>query len=255
MIDKILALGLTALGATMITKKGGLFIESSTYSDFEANDNVITAVKVAEGLVEKAYKLPNETQYTIGFGTSYLFDKDGKPYSNAGTNAVKAGDTLTLLKSKMSYSSLSNSDFAEELIKNHLKASRYSKVAKDLDSFGVPFRQSFAEALMEVSYGSGSIFGYLRSDIYYIDFLNNARNAKTDKDFATAYIRYRYNYYKNCTMRGQWSTYKYGWMRRVVRLTFLILGRKLSENELSNYVGYTESLHKKKASRFRASQF
>ena len=105
MIDKILALGLTALGATMITKRS-LFIESSTYSDFEANDNVITAVKVAEGLVEKAYKLPNETQYTIGFGTSYLFDKDGKPYSNAGTNAVKAGDTLTLLKSKMSYSSL-----------------------------------------------------------------------------------------------------------------------------------------------------
>ena len=81
----------------------------------------------------------------------------------------------------MSYSSLSNSDFAEELIKNHLKASRYSKVAKDLDSFGVPFRQSFAEALMEVSYGSGSIFGYLRSDIYYIDFLNNARNAKQIK--------------------------------------------------------------------------
>ena len=62
-----------------------------------------------------------------------------------------------------------------------MKASRYSKVAKDLDSFGVPFRQSFAEALMEVSYGSGSIFGYLRSDIYYIDFLNNARNAKQIK--------------------------------------------------------------------------
>lgn len=245
MIGNILGVGATLLGLAMAKKGAVRFFENSTYTDFEVTDTVLDLVKKSEGIEERAYRLPNEAQYTIGFGTSYLFNANGTPLKNHG--AVRQGDTLTSLKSEMGYNSLSNLDFAEKLVENHLKASRYSKVAKDLDSFNVPFKKNFAEALMEVSYGSGKIFGLLNSDIYYVNFLIMARNSKTDLDFAKAYIYYRYNYYKFCSAKGQWPIYQYGWMRRIVRLTNYIIGNNLSETQLSNYVGNSgTSANKKK---------
>ncbi|MCT3810769.1 hypothetical protein HZP70_18645 [Elizabethkingia anophelis] len=254
MINNIIGVGATLLGLAMAKKGAVKFFESSTYSDFEINDTVFDLVKKSEGSREVAYRLPNENQWTIGYGTSYLFNANGTPLKNHG--AVRQGDTLTALKKEMGYSLYSNDSFATELIRNHSKASRYSKVAKDLDSFGVPFKQSFAEALIEVSYGSGSIFGYSSSDIYYTNFLVMARNAKTDLDFAKAYIYYRYSYYKLLTKAGQWSIYQYGWMRRVVRLTCLIIGKNLSENELISYVGGSgTSANKKKLADFVLTNF
>ncbi|WP_139149469.1 hypothetical protein [Elizabethkingia meningoseptica] len=245
MINNLIGLGAMLLGATMAKKSGVKFFESSTYLGFEVNDTVLDFVKKSEGIEERAYKLPNENQYTIGYGTSYLFNANGTPLKNHG--AVRQGDTLTALKLEMGYNSLSNLDFAEQLVQNHLNASRYTKVAKDLDSFNVPFKKNFAEALMEMSYGSGSIFGRLSSDIYYVNFLIMARNAKTDLDFAKAYIYYRYNYYKFCSLKGQWPTYQYGWMRRIVRLTNYIIGNNLSEIQLASYVGNSgTSANKKK---------
>ncbi|MDV3593630.1 hypothetical protein CMU87_14245 [Elizabethkingia anophelis] len=256
MINNLIGLGTILLGATMAKKSGVTFFESSSYSGFEVNSNVLNAVKSSEGIMETSYLLPNETRYTIGYGTVYLFDSNGKSFLINGSNVVQKGYTLSFLKSKMGYSTFSNEEFATELIKNHLKASRYSKVAKDLDSFNVSFKERFAEALMEVSYGSGSIFGYQSSDIYYTNFLIMARNAKTDLDFAKAYIYYRYNYYKFLTKPGQWATYRYGWMRRIVRLTLLVLGKVVSENELTNYVGSSGSdANRKKLANFVLTNF
>ncbi|MDV3506501.1 hypothetical protein CMU89_04815 [Elizabethkingia anophelis] len=254
MINNIIGVGATLLGLAMAKKGSITFLESSTYSDFGISDTVLDLVKKSEGIEERAYRLPNENQWTIGYGTSYLFNANGTPLKNHG--AVRQGDTLSALKVEMGYSSLSNLDFAEQLVQNHLTASRYSKVAKDLDSFNVPFKKNFAEALMEVSYGSGSIFGRLTTDIYYINFLTMARNAKTDLDFAKAYIYYRYNYYKFCSLPGQWPTYQYGWMRRIVRLTHYILGNNLSETQLTYYVGGNgTSANKKKLADYVLTNF
>ncbi|WP_131829039.1 hypothetical protein [Elizabethkingia bruuniana] len=254
MINNLIGLGTILLGATMAKKAGVKFFESSTYLDFEPTDNLINSIKRSEGLVETAYRLPNESQYTIGFGTSFLFDGNGNAFPKAGSNGVKAGQSLSSLKVLMGYRDLANYDFAKQLVENHLKASRYTKVARDLDSFGVPFRIGFAEALMEVSYGSGSIFGSLKSDIYYTNFLINVRNDPSDKSMAFSYLWYRYNYYKNCTASGQWSLYAYGWMRRVVKVTYFILGKNISDSELVNMVG-SSSRDKTKLANFVLTNF
>lgn len=61
MIDKILALGLTALGATMMTKKGNLFIDNDDFlvDGFSAKiDNVLfDFIKEYEGFRANAYNL------------------------------------------------------------------------------------------------------------------------------------------------------------------------------------------------------
>lgn len=254
MINNIIGVGATLLGLAMAKKGTVKFFESSTYLDFEPTDNLINSIKRSEGLIETAYRLPNESQYTIGFGTSFLLDSNGKAFPKVGSNAVKAGHTLSSLKVLMGYPDLTNYDFAKQLVENYLKASRYTKVARDLDGFGVPFRSGFAEALMEVSYGSGSIFGYSSKDIYYTNFLINVRNDPSDKSMAFSYLWYRYNYYKNCTASGQWSLYAYGWMRRVVKVTYFILGRNLSETELVSMVG-SSSKDKMKLANFVLTNF
>ncbi|MEN5132599.1 hypothetical protein [Elizabethkingia anophelis] len=254
MINNLIGVGATLLGLAM-AKKGSInFFENSTYLDFEPTDNLIDSIKRSEGLVENAYRLPNESQYTIGFGTSFLFDGKGNAFPKAGANGVKSGQSLSSLKVLMGYRDLTNYDFAKQLVENHLKASRYTKVARDLDGFGVPFRTGFAEALMEVSYGSGSIFGSLSKDIYYTNFLINVRNDPSDKSMAFSYLWYRYNYYKNCTASGQWPLYAYGWMRRVVKVTYFILGRNLSESELIGMVG-SSSKDKTKLANFVLTNF
>lgn len=94
MIDKILALGLTALGATMMTKKGNLFIDNDDFlvDGFSAKiDNVLyDFVRAYEGFESKAYYLKGEGTWTIGYGsTRWLNEKGGF------IRVVKQGDTIT----------------------------------------------------------------------------------------------------------------------------------------------------------------
>lgn len=252
MIDKILALGLTALGATMMTKKGGLFIESSTYSDFEITDRIVDSIRVFESgsnVYEKAYNLAGEyldsakrfKRYTIGNGMTYVFKEGGIPhitnYPSKGLNAVRATDTLTGLKNEMGYSGLSSSEFAKKLTENFAKAASYSRVAKDLDRLGIPFRVNYAEALMEMSYGSGSAF-QLSSGLYNV-FLTSVKNDSSPYNFARSYFIYRYSYYKSLT--SAWGINKNGWMPRIFFAAMVAKGENVDATSIKGKYYHTNS--------------
>ncbi|MDE5481395.1 hypothetical protein KRE28_06130 [Elizabethkingia meningoseptica] len=245
MIDKILPLALTALGATMMTKKGGLLIVSSSYLDFEPTDFVVDHVKASEGLRENAYyatiKEKAAGQYTIGYGTSFLFYGDGRPFDNGygynkyakGLNGVRSNDTLSSLKVKMGYSGLSNSDFAMQLIKNHIKGGSYSKIAKDLDARGVSYTPEVAEFLAEFAYGSSSAFN--PNTTRYTDFMRVLLSSSDKISLARACAIFRLGYY---TPQDAWQNMgvRYSWSRRVYGMAMHIKGIDIDDVQIQKQV-------------------
>ncbi|MDE5515146.1 hypothetical protein KRE43_05520 [Elizabethkingia meningoseptica] len=240
MIDKILPLALTALGATMVTRKGNLFIESSTYSDFEPTDWMIDSIKKSEGLRENAYYATDVERskgiVTIGYGNTALFDKNGRPFVHNGNNKVKINYTLTFLKTLMGYPSLSSEDFAVELIKNHLKQTAYSRIAKDLDSRNVPFIKELAEFLSETSYGSGlGLFngGGVSGERSFYENLINIISATSDRNqLARACAAYRYSYYRGVTSQWNIPSVRLSWMIRIYLVSMHLKGSDITNSQI-----------------------
>ncbi|MCT3959073.1 hypothetical protein HZQ27_08120 [Elizabethkingia anophelis] len=263
MINNLIGLGTILLGATMVKKAGVKFFENSTYSDFEITDRIVDSIRVFESglnVYEKAYNLVGEyldsanrfKRYTIGNGMTYVFKEGGVPhvtnYPSKGLNAVRATDTLTGLKNEMGYSSLSSSEFAKKLTENFAKASSYSTVARDLDKLGIPYNKNYAEALMEMSYGSGSAFGRSKSSStngLYSLFLTSIKNDPSPYNFARSYFVYRFSYYKSLT--GAFGINKYGWMPRIFFASMVAKGDNVDALTIKNkyYHTSTRNLDKK----------
>ncbi|MDE5537118.1 hypothetical protein KRE42_08535 [Elizabethkingia meningoseptica] len=252
MINNLIGLGTILLGATMAKKGTVRFFESSTYSDFEITDRIVDSIRVFESgsnVYEKAYNLQGEyldkgkvyKRYTIGNGMTYLFKEGGVPYvtnyPSKGSNAVRSNDTLTALKSVMGYSDLSSSDFAKKLTENFAKAASYSRVAKDLDRLGVPFHSNYAEALMEMSYGSGSAF-QLTSGLYNL-FLTSVKTDSSPYNFARSYFNYRYSYYKS--LNSAWAINKNGWMPRIFFASMIAKGENIDAMQTKNKYYHTNT--------------
>ncbi|MDV3776068.1 hypothetical protein CMU25_18770 [Elizabethkingia anophelis] len=255
MINNLIGIGAMILGATMAKKAGVTFFESSAYSDFEITDRIVDSIRVFESgtkIFENAYWIsgeylkpnyPNSKRYTIGNGMTYLFLGDGKPfvtnYPAKGLNAVRSGDNLSSLKVVMGYANLSNADFSKQLTVNYSKVPYLSfyKVAKDFDRLGIPYRENYAEALMEMSYGSQSAF-QSKSGAYSI-FLTSVKNDPSPYNFARSYFNYRYSYYKS--LGGAWDYAKYGWMPRVFYAAMVAKGSSVDAMTVKNKYAHNAS--------------
>ncbi len=240
MINNLIGLGTILLGATLAKKGGVKFFESSTYADFKPTDWMINSIKKSEGLREDAYYVNayerSKGIVTIGFGSTYLYNKDGKPFVHNGNNKVKIGYTLTFLKTLMGYSSLSSEEFGVELIKNHLKQTAYARIAKDLDSRRVPFVKELAEFLSETSYGSGlGLFngGGVRGEAQLYNSLINVLSTSSNvNDLARACALYRLGYYSG--LKDAWGTpaTRFAWTRRIFSVAMHIKGVEISDNQI-----------------------
>ncbi|MDV3777590.1 hypothetical protein CMU25_01560 [Elizabethkingia anophelis] len=256
MINNLIGLGTILLGATLAKKGGVKFFESSTYSDFEITDRIVDSIAVFESggvarTMENAYNLKGESWsngsklWTIGNGMTVLYLKDGKAfvtnYPVKGANGVRQGDTLTNLKTLMGYSSLSSIQFAKVLTQNFAEAAAYSKVAKDMDSLGIPYNKNYAEALMEMSYGSGSAFRtgttYDKSrgsSSGYRWFLTSIKNDPSPYNFARSYFTFRYDYYRYGQKAGVWDRNNSGWMPRVFFASMVAKGSDVNALDVKN---------------------
>ncbi len=240
MINNIIGVGATLLGLAMAKKGADKFFESSTYSDFEPTDWMIDSIKKSEGLRESAYYATEVERskgiVTIGYGNTALFDKNGKPFVHNGNNKVKINYTLTFLKTLMGYSSLSSEDFAVELIKNHLKQTAYSRIAKDLDSRNVPFIKELAEFLSETSYGSGlGLFngGGVSGERNFYETLMNVISVTSDRNqLARACAAYRYSYYKGVTSQWNIPSVRLSWMIRIYLVSMHLKGSDISNTQI-----------------------
>ncbi|MCT3652928.1 hypothetical protein HZR02_15305 [Elizabethkingia anophelis] len=260
MINNLIGLGTILLGATMAKKAGVTFFENSTYSDFKITDRIVDSISVFESggvarTVETAYNLkgetwggagyPNSKLWTIGNGMTVLYLEGGKRfitnYPAKGANGVRQGDTLSNLKVLMGYSSLSSVEFAKVLTQNFAEAAAYSDVAKDLDKLGVPFNVNYAEALMEMSYGSGSAFrtgtkyDKARGALFgYRWFLDSIKRDPSPYNFARSYFIFRMDYYRYGTVAGAWDRAKEGWMPRIFFASMVAKGGNVDPLSVKN---------------------
>ncbi|AQW95413.1 hypothetical protein BAS07_15885 [Elizabethkingia anophelis] len=254
MINNLIGLGTILLGATMAKKAGVKFFESSTYSDFEITDRIVDSIRVFESgtkVFENAYWISGEyldsakrnKRYTIGNGMTYLFLDGGKPYvtnyPSKGGNAVRSNDNLSSLKVLMGYASLSNADFSKQLTVNFSKVPYLSfyRVAQDFDKLGIPYRENYAEALMEMSYGSQSAFQQ-KSGLYNV-FLTSVKQDSSAYNFARSYFVYRYSYYKS--LGSAWDNAKNGWMPRIFYAAMIAKGNNVDATTIKNKYVHSNS--------------
>lgn len=141
----------------------------------------------------------------------------------------------------MGYSDLSSIQFAKTLTQNFAEAAAYSQVAKDLDGLGIPYNKNYAEALMEMSYGSGSAFRigtkYDKArggSSGYRWFLTSVRNDPSPYNFARSYFTFRLDYYRYGTVAGAWDQAKNGWMPRIYFAAMVAKGANVDPLSIKN---------------------
>ncbi|AQX85894.1 hypothetical protein I6H88_03135 [Elizabethkingia bruuniana] len=219
MIDKILALGLTALGATMITKKGNLFIDSSSFSfenfNYEYNDEMFSFIKSYEGFRSTAYYLSGEATYTIGFGQTSWFDLN----TGKVVRRVQKGDTITF-------------DMALKQMRAYFNTSKDSpklEIDAIIRSIGVKLNQRFYDMLLQIAYGSRSMHRAAGFRNQYITMLRRA-DRNDDLVYLSRLLQNNYLYY--IQNFANFSTYGLNWSRRSLGVSYYISG--LGNWEFSN---------------------
>lgn len=228
------------LGFLTMEQIQAIFMQDITksYTKRDISQWVIDHIVNSEGFKENAYKLNNENQFTIGCGTSYLFLGSGAPFNRNGSNAVRNGDTLSLLKNLMGYSSLTSKQFAVQLVKNYIMGNGISSflTMQEIEKRNVPYFDVVKDAVLEFSYGSGSMHRILPKKIEFGYFLDSLKTRDLS-NIASKYALMRYSYYKINTLPGQWSKYKTGWMLRIFVTSMYIKGVEIKNP--ASFVGYT----------------
>lgn len=227
------------------------------YTTREVSDWVINHIGFSEGFRENAYyattkELQNK-QFTIGYGTSYLFNANGGRFvtnhPSAGGNGVRLGDTLTSLKKAMGYGHQTSKQFAAQLVKNYILADGLSgfSILFDLEKQGCPFNQELKDSILEFSYGSGSIHKATRglhkgkyknlNRVSEFEGLVNALKTRDTNLIASYYAYLRYRYYI-INAKSQWNIAKWSWMARAYSAAMHIKGIEVSNpQKVLGYVG------------------
>lgn len=180
----------------MIGNQDGVFMTNYTISD-----EMYNVIKEYEGFRSKPYLLKGEKKYTIGYGSTYLFLKDGS------VRNVKLTDVITR-------------EQAFYQVKMYFRNSGYAKSTIDrvIKKSGVKLHQRVYDMLCQIAYGSGSFY---RSENMR-NILNNA-DGVTDLNYLAELVRSNYiSYLKKLT-----SAYKInglGWSRRAYGVYQYIVG-------------------------------
>lgn len=217
---------------TMVGLTQNTALQPMKYSDYTPDSRALQIIKQNEskhGEFVPDTKAYYDNQWTIGFGTSFLFNDLGKPALISGSNAIRSGLTLQQIKSAFN-SNQNDVQFSERLIINHWRQSRYKVVAKNLDDMKVPFDANLAQSLVDASYNAGSIYGGKYSwDVDNFRFFVIALlNAKTPLQKASLYISYRGGYHSRAMGTNDWNKFGFGLTRRIYHNAQNILGNKIS---------------------------
>lgn len=186
----------------------------STASDLKMSAGAFDFIADFEKFEPKAYKVRGESFYTIGFGSTRIFSKDGKT-----SRAVNANDVLTLDQAKFHMQMYYNSPNSPKLGIDNIIKSR-----------GFKLNQRFYDMLCQFSYASGSFHRKASFQSQYIGMLQKA-NGSNDlnmlgdllKNTWVAYLKQNANY----------TLYGLGWSRRAYAGAQYVKGL----NSSSRYAG------------------
>lgn len=152
---------------------------------------------------------------TIGYGSTSYFSLGGRPFLYKGSTKVKIGQDLEDVRKTYGFNGTTQ-QFAKQLVLNFFKnpLNRINRFISDMNKMKIPFNQRLLDVCVDFSYNSGSHFGGLPADTFYNTlFLNDIKNAKTQRDLALAFFRYRFLYVKNFA-KHNFDKSKHGWLIR-----------------------------------------
>ncbi len=204
------------------------------YSNYIPDARALQIIKQNESKYGESAPTPKayiDNAWTIGFGTCWLFDSNGKPVNINGSNGIKPNYTLSYLK-QVYKSNQSDYDFAQTLILNHWKQSRYKIVASVLDSLKVPFNVNLAQSLCDASYNHGSIFKGKSWDAQFNLFTVSLTQTNDLRIWAANYLSYRCYYAANAMSNKDWQTFKFGLIRRYYQCALNITGNMVSIDQV-----------------------
>lgn len=180
---------------------------------YRISDEAFEVIKENEGFVANAYVVKGENFYTIGYGTTRLFSKDGKT-----SRAVKSTDKLTkeeaVFHLKMYYNS-------SESPKNGLDSV--------IRTYGYNLNQKFYDMLCMTIYASP---GFVKSQLFrhsLLSMLQKAHN-NTNVEYLAKLLKDNYVHYLKNYTKGLYKRYGLGWSRRVFCMAQYILGENFSYN-------------------------
>lgn len=193
------------------------------YTSYLFNDDVYNLIKVTElqgrPIKTIAYK---DNQWTIGYGTSSLFNENG-----SFRRMVKPTDTFAILKKEFNKVNFTDEQFGRYLVQNYCNnVNGYQKLAKVLDSSSVPFNKYLALGIYDWAYNSGSAFTAARMQ-KLADSIKYANG--NSQSIAKTYLKFRLDYVKGAVKATDWTKYKRGWMCR-----YYWVAKKIADPSYSN---------------------
>ena len=209
-------------------------VQPMKYQDYKPNQRGLQIIKQNES--KYGEKAPNPKAYidnawTIGFGTCFLYDDNGKPVNINGSNAIKSNYTLAYLKGI--YKSVETDyQFAERLIINHWRQSRYQVAARALDTLNVPFYSPLAESLADAAYNHGSIFKGKSWDGQFDLFCVALSKTDDKKIWAALYLQYRCFYAATAMNNSDWQKFKLGLIRRYYQCALNLINPLVSISDV-----------------------
>lgn len=209
LLDMLGLLGLGSVGDS----------QSSThpfrYQDYQVDDAMIKLIAQHErnGDGSKpsnpSYTIPGERSGTIGFGSHTIVKSNGLDFT---PSTIGNGVTLAQLKARMGYpSSMTDLQFAKELVYNYCKCKKVRNFFVKLDSQNISFYRPLADALVDWGYNSGSGWssGRFNTMVTELKKMSDAGmlNAENGKKIAQLYIIARGGYLKDIGIGRQTSNF------------------------------------------------
>lgn len=164
-------------------------------NSFNITDECLKFLGSYENFSAKAYKVKGETFYTIGYGSTRIFSKDGTT-----SRPVIATDTVTkemaLFHKKMYYNQ-----------PNSVK----SQIDKIIRDNGVVLNQRFYDMLLQVSYASGS---FHKNAGFYNQYVTMLKRASRSNDLKMLGELIKDNWIAYLKRYARYSDFGLGWSRR-----------------------------------------
>lgn len=169
--------------------------EKNMINSFSITDECLKFLGAYESFSSVAYKVKGENFYTIGYGSTRIFSKDGTT-----SRPVLASDTVTremaIFHKKMYYNQ-----------PNSVK----SQIDKIIRDNGVVLNQRFYDMLLQVSYASGS---FHRNSGFYNQYVTMLKRANKSNDLKMLGELIKDNWIAYLKRYARYSDFGLGWSRR-----------------------------------------
>lgn len=183
---------------------------SANVFKMELSDNFYKFIAAYESFQPKAYKVPGESFYTIGYGSTRIFSLDGRT-----TRPVKSTDMVNVSQAvfqlKMYYDNPSSKRKALDAL---------------ISQYGFKLHVRFYEMLQQILYGSGGFVSNVKfRSTVLIPALQRANNS-TDTEMLGELVKNTWVAYLKSYAR--YTLYGLGWSRRAYAMAQYVKGKDWS---------------------------